>query len=166
MISEPAAWGTGLHATAVICGESGVLILGPTGSGTSALALTLMARARDNRMFAALVGDDRVYVRPAGGRLVAYGVPHTAGIIERRMVGLIALDSEPAAVIRLAVELSERGKTWPRVAGEGDVMTIGDVKIPRLPLDSARAAADLALAVEERLRILRADNPEVTPIFT
>ena len=76
MISEPAACGTGLHATAMIYGESGVLILGPAGSGKSALALALMARAHDTRMFAALVGDDRVYVRPAGGRLVANCVPH------------------------------------------------------------------------------------------
>ena len=36
---------SGLHATAVIDGESGVLILGPSGSGKSALALALMARA-------------------------------------------------------------------------------------------------------------------------
>ncbi len=38
-----------LHATAVIYGESGVLILGPSGSGKSALALALMARARRRR---------------------------------------------------------------------------------------------------------------------
>ena len=40
------AGGTALHATAVIHGESGVLILGPSGSGKSALALALMARAQ------------------------------------------------------------------------------------------------------------------------
>ena len=34
--------GAGLHATAVIYGESGVLILGPSGSGKSALALALL----------------------------------------------------------------------------------------------------------------------------
>ena len=36
---------TSLHATAVVHGESGILILGPSGSGKSALALALMARA-------------------------------------------------------------------------------------------------------------------------
>ena len=161
MISEPAARRMGIHATAVIYGESGVLILGPAGSGKSALALELLARAHGAGLFAALVGDDRVYVRRMGGRLIACGIRHMAGIIERRMAGLIAVANEPAAIIRLAVELSERGKTWTRVAGERDGLTIGDVRLPRLPLDSARAAADLALAVEERLRILRADNADV-----
>ena len=54
-----------LHATAVIHGDSGVLILGPSGSGKSALALALIARASDAGLFGALVGDDRVYVRKA-----------------------------------------------------------------------------------------------------
>ena len=36
----------GLHATAVVYGEHGVLILGPSGSGKSALALALLAKAR------------------------------------------------------------------------------------------------------------------------
>ena len=158
MNSPPAARGPGLPATALVCGETGVLILGPAGSGKSALALALMARARDAGTFAALVGDDRVYVRRTKGRLVAYGAPHLAGVIERRMVGLVSVDHEPAAVIRLAIELSERGKTWPRMPDDQDVLTLGDVRLPRLALDSARAAADQALAVEERLRILTADK--------
>ena len=85
--------GAGLHATAVIHGESGVLILGPSGSGKSALALALMARASGAGAFGALIGDDRIYVRKADGRLVASGAANMAGIIERRMAGL---DGGPA----------------------------------------------------------------------
>src|SRR4249919_3981593 len=60
------AGGTSVHATAVIHGESGVLILGPSGSGKSALALALMARATGEGAFGALIGDDRIYVRESG----------------------------------------------------------------------------------------------------
>ena len=56
MSADPSERGIGLHATAVVHGESGVLILGPTGSGKSALALALLARARSAGEFGALVG--------------------------------------------------------------------------------------------------------------
>ena len=78
---------TSLHATAVIHGESGVLILGPSGSGKSALALALMARASAAGAFGALIGDDRIFVRKAHGRLIARGAANMAGIIERRIGG-------------------------------------------------------------------------------
>jgi serine kinase of HPr protein (carbohydrate metabolism regulator) len=161
MSVDRAARGTGLHATAVVYGESGVLILGPSGSGKSGLALALLARARGAGAFGALVGDDHVYVHPARGRLVASGAAHTAGIIERRTAGLIAVDHEPATIIRLAVELSERGETWPRMPDDPDDLAIGDVRLPRLALDSGHSAADLALAVDERLRGLAAENSMV-----
>src|SRR5277367_2893286 len=109
------AEGTSLHATAVIHGESGVLILGPSGSGKSALALALMARASGAGAFGALIGDDRIYVRKAEGRLVATGAANMAGMIERRMAGLVAVRHEPAAIVQLAVELSERRGQWPRM---------------------------------------------------
>ena len=81
--------GTGIHATAVVYGESGVLIFGPSGSGKSALALALLARARDTAVFGALVGDDRVWAREVEGRLIASGSSKLAGLIERRSVGLV-----------------------------------------------------------------------------
>ncbi len=164
MSAKPEARATGVHATAVVYGESGVLILGPTGSGKSALALALLARARGAEAFGALLGDDRVYVRQATGRLIVSGAPHMAGIIERRAAGLIAVGHEPAAIVRLAVELSERGRTWPRLPESTDNLTIAGVGLPRLALDSGRCAADQALAVDERLRILAADNSELTRI--
>jgi len=150
---------SGLHATAVIHGETGVLILGPSGSGKSALALALMARASGVGAFCALIGDDRIYVRKAKGRLVASGAPNMAGIIERRMAGLIAVRHEPAAVVRLAVELSERGRRLPRMPDDDDGVIILGVKLPRLALDSSLSVCDQALAVDERLAVLAAENP-------
>jgi HPr kinase/phosphorylase len=148
------AGGTSLHATAVIHGESGVLILGASGSGKSALALALMARARELGAFAALIGDDRIFVRKASGRLIAWGAANMAGIIERRMAGLIAVRHEPSAIVRLAVELCEGGRRWPRMPEDNDSLIIGEVELPRLALDSGQSVCDQALAVDERLAVL------------
>jgi HPr kinase/phosphorylase len=158
MTGAASAGGLSLHATAVIHGESGVLILGPSGAGKSALALALMARARGAGAFAALIGDDRVFVRAASGRLIARGAANMTGLIERRMAGLIAVRHEPAAIVRLAVELAE-GQGRPRMPDDNDSLTVGGVWLPRLALDSAQSACDQALAVEERLAVLTAENP-------
>jgi HPr kinase/phosphorylase len=152
------AAGSSLHATAVIHGESGVLILGPSGSGKSALALALMARASGAGAFGALIGDDCIYVREAKGRLVASGAANMAGIIERRMAGLITVRQEPAAIVRLAVELCERGRQWPRMPDDHDGVIIGGVRLSRLALDSGLSVCDQALAVEERLAVLAPEN--------
>ena len=153
------AGGAGLHATAVIHGESGVLILGPSGSGKSALALALIARASSAGAFCALIGDDRVFVRKAHGRLIASGAGNMAGVIERRMAGLIQVQHEPAAIVRLAVELCERGGRWPRMPDDDeDSLTVGEVGLPRLALDSALGVCDQALVVEERLAALAREN--------
>ena len=157
-MSARATSGTGIHATAVVYGECGVLILGPSGSGKSALALALLGRARDAGVFGALVADDRVWVRRAGWRLMASGAPHVAGLIERRMVGLVTTPHEPAALVGLAVELSERGRTWPRLPDDRNVLTIEEVDLPRLALDSGQCASDQALAVGERLANMAADG--------
>ena len=62
MSATPAGW-TALHATAVVVGESGVLLRGPSGAGKSSLALALIWAARERAGFAALVADDRVFAR-------------------------------------------------------------------------------------------------------
>ena len=59
-----------VHATAIVIGETGVLIRGRSGSGKSSLALALVARVRLAGGFAAFVADDRVALAPAGGRSV------------------------------------------------------------------------------------------------
>ena len=156
MTAGALAEGTSLHATAVIHRETGVLILGPSGSGKSALALALMARASGAGAFGALIGDDRIFVRRADGRLIARGAANMAGVIERRKAGLIVVQHEPAAIVRLAVELCERGRQWPRMPEDHDCLMIGGVRLPRLALDSSLSVCDQALAVEEQLAVLAA----------
>jgi HPr kinase/phosphorylase len=159
MTGVASAGGKSLHATAVLHGESGVLILGPSGSGKSALALALMARASAAGAFSALIGDDRIFVSEAHGRLIAWGAANMAGVIERRTAGLVTVRHEPAAIVRLAVELCERGRRWPRMPEDDDELVVDEVKLPRMALDSELSACDQALAVDERLAAMAGESP-------
>ena len=60
-----------VHASAVLVGARAVLIRGPSGAGKSRLAFELIEAARNGALrFAKLVGDDRVHLEVAGGRLL------------------------------------------------------------------------------------------------
>ena len=94
-----------IHANCVVLGESGVLIRGPSGSGKSRLSHALVALAESRGHFGRLVGDDRIGIRVAGGRLIASGHPAIAGQIELRGSGIIGIPFEKQAVIRLLADL-------------------------------------------------------------
>ncbi len=151
LMSSTTRDGIGIHATAVIYRESGVLILGASGSGKSALALAVLALARMSDRFGALIGDDRVWVRAMGGRLIASGARHMAGLIERRSAGMESAPSELAAVIRLFVELSGPNRTWPRWPAERDISALEGIEVPRIGLNSAASVVDNAISVVDRL---------------
>lgn len=151
MIATPAGW-TALHATALIVGESGVLLRGPSGAGKSSLALALIWAARGRGSFAALVADDRAFTRVSGGRLIARGAPEFAGRIEQRCEGVIEAPAEPAAAVRLVADLAGRGKAPPRLPDEDELSTeILGVRLPRVALDPAHGPADHARVVLESL---------------
>ena len=145
------AW-TSLHATVAVYLDQGVFIRGPSGSGKSSLALALLIRAQDLGAFGALIGDDRVHVARVGGRLIGRGIANAAGLIERRAAGLVAAPFEPATVVRLVVDMAERGRSWPRMPDEAEEMAdVCGVRLPRLALDSTQGPSDHALATHERL---------------
>lgn len=76
------------------------LILGPSGSGKSSLALELISRG------ARLVADDRCRVRAGAQGLSASAPVALAGLIEARGVGLLALPPLAEARLVVAVDLS------------------------------------------------------------
>ncbi|MGP9804798.1 HPr kinase/phosphorylase [Paracoccus sp. NSM] len=81
-----------LHASTVALQGRGLIILGPSGSGKSSLALELMA------VGAVLVADDRTDLRAEAGRLIASAPAGIAGRIEARGLGILAAEAAPAAV--------------------------------------------------------------------
>ncbi|AKO98072.1 Serine kinase of the HPr protein, regulates carbohydrate metabolism [Marinovum algicola DG 898] len=88
-----------LHASTVAFRGRGVVILGASGSGKSALALELMA------LGAGLVADDRTLVEVQDGALVASCPPAISGRIEARFLGLLGADPHPPVTLALAVDL-------------------------------------------------------------
>ncbi len=91
-----------VHATCVADPAGrGLLILGPSGSGKSALALRLMG------LGARLVADDRtILARSAAGTLRASCPAATRGLIEARGVGVLRVAPVAAADVAMAVDLS------------------------------------------------------------
>lgn len=90
---------TQLHATTVAVEGRGLLILGPSGSGKSCLALQLMA------VGAVLVADDRTDVAVEDGRLIARAPQALRGRIEARGVGILNAPVSGPVPLALAVDL-------------------------------------------------------------
>jgi HPr kinase/phosphorylase len=90
-----------LHASCVALEGRGLLILGPSGSGKSSLALQMIG------LGAALVADDQVDVTCAGDALVAAAPPALAGLIEARGVGLLRAGTVASVPLHLAVDLGQ-----------------------------------------------------------
>ncbi len=97
--------GLSIHASVVVIGEAGVLIRGDSGAGKSSLARRLIETAQARGLFARLVGDDRIVLAAAGGRLVARPHPAIPGQIEARGRGILTMAHEPAAPIRCVIDL-------------------------------------------------------------
>lgn len=93
-----------VHATAIVVGTIGLLFVGPSGSGKSALALACLASAHRAGHFSALVGDDQVFIRLHNGRVVASRPQAIAGLIEIRAGGIARVESLAAAVMHHAVQ--------------------------------------------------------------
>jgi HPr kinase/phosphorylase len=90
-----------IHASCVALEGRGLLILGPSGSGKSALALDLIAQG------AGLVADDRCILTRQGGRVQASCPPPLRGLIEARGVGLLRCPAADSAEVVLAIDLGQ-----------------------------------------------------------
>ena len=98
---------TNIHASCVALGRRGILLLGPSGSGKSDLALRLIDQG------AKLVADDRTILFVKNGALHAKAPASIKGLLEIRGVGIIALPMSDTVKIVLAVQLGREGARLP-----------------------------------------------------
>jgi serine kinase of HPr protein (carbohydrate metabolism regulator) len=134
-----------VHASAVLIGEVGVVVRGPAGAGKTSLCLALADAARARGLFARLIGDDRLLLRPRHGRLIASVAPGIAGLVERRGLGLTPLPHEARAVVALVVDrLAAEPERMPEPAAL--IAEIAGVTLPRLAVGPGGGAVGLVLA--------------------
>lgn len=140
-----------IHASAVLVGARAVLIRGPSGSGKSRLALELIQAGHDGALccgalrFARLVGDDRVHVAAAHGRLLVQPATALAGMIELRGVGILKLPYEPSAVVGLVVDLAAETERLPDARQR--VTELEGVALARLAVAAGEPALPTVLAL-------------------
>ncbi len=133
-----------VHGTAVLVGADGVLIRGESGSGKSALALSLIGRG------ARLIADDRLTLSSCHGRIVASAPRATAGLIELRGRGILSVPHETSGVIRLVVDIVDEDGL-ERLPEEHQLTTaLLGIALPRQPVPPAteRAAALVEAALQ------------------
>jgi len=130
-----------LHATSVARDGRAVLLLGPSGSGKSDLALRLIQNGF------VLVSDDRTIVRREGDRLIASAPPTIRGKMEVRGLGIVEVEAIDDLPVALAVELVG---DMQRMPDESRTRTFVSIELPLVSIDAttASAAAKVALALE------------------
>jgi len=134
-----------VHGTCLAVAGQGALIVGQSGAGKSGLALQMMAHG------ACLVGDDRVMLRRATGRIMADAVNPLRGLIEARGIGL--LQAETAGPVPLAWVVDLDRPAPARLPDPEEIPVLGQP----VPLLRGAGTPNLAAALMQLMKIGRVD---------
>lgn len=130
-----------IHATAVAVSGHGVLLVGPSGSGKSDLAVRLIDRG------AKLVSDDAVVVSSHDSIAMLSAPANIEGRVEIRGVGICKTDAVSLAPLRLVVELVDEVERMPP---KNITMIVGRYDVPVAKLAAFENSA--AIKIEYALR--------------
>ncbi|MER9823769.1 HPr kinase/phosphorylase [Mesorhizobium sp. M0115] len=139
-----------IHGTAILIGDCGILITGPSGLGKTTLALALIDHCSQRGLFSRLIGDDQLFAADCEGRLVCRAPVSIAGLVEVPGFGPKPIPFEPSGVIDLIIRLVPAGK-MARFQEDCSELVFG-VPVPRIDLAGRNVAAALP-AVMSRLSI-------------
>ena len=127
-----------VHASTVATDGRAVVIMGPSGSGKSDLALRLLDRGFT------LVSDDQTVVKRDGDRLVASAPMNLAGKLEIRGIGIVDMETISSVPVALLVELTSEIQRLPDENRERPVLGI---KLPLISIDAMTASAPSKVAL-------------------
>ena len=127
-----------VHASTVATDGRAVVILGPSGSGKSDLALRLLDRGFT------LVSDDQTVVKKDGERLVASAPPNIAGKLEIRGIGIVDMETVTNIPVALLVERTSEIQRLPDESRERPLL---GVKLPLISIDAMTASAPSKVAL-------------------
>lgn len=125
-----------VHATCVAVDKRGILLLGPSGSGKSDLALRLIDRGAD------LVADDRCDLWLERGQLWCRAPVNLAGKLEVRGIGIVDKPFVAAVPVLLAVRFAD---IYERMPPEGRSEWIAGVAVPSVNLSPFELTAPLKI---------------------
>ncbi|SMD08946.1 Hpr(Ser) kinase/phosphatase [Fulvimarina manganoxydans] len=138
-----------IHGTALVIGEKGLLIRGPSGSGKSSLCLSLLRRAPGQGLSARLVADDRVDLSLIGDHVHMKAPARLQGLIEVAGFGIVRETVASSAILALVIDLEERSAIL-RMPEPGDrQIRIANQTIARIALPAREASfcADILLTL-------------------
>ena len=110
-----------VHGTAVAVGGRGLLILGPSGSGKSGLALQMIA------LGAALIADDQVLLHDVDSQVTMSAPETIANLIEARGIGILPMPAQSGIALHQVVDL---GRQSPRRLPDPQVITVLGIRTP------------------------------------
>ncbi len=148
-----------LHGTAIVREERGLLLLGPSGSGKSALAAEMLL------LGAQLVADDLLLLERIAGGLSVSGVESVRGVktvegasqvighgrpMELRGIGIVPVPSVPAAPVCGVLLIAPPTARLP----EAESVTLSGVRVPMVRQPAGwGTAAKVLLWLAATLRI-------------
>ncbi len=145
-----------VHGTAVALGAWAALLRGASGAGKSDLALRFLSEGGElppheavPESFSgpALVGDDRVHLTQEADQIIVTGRTETAGWLEVRGCGIVAVPYRLRAVLCVLIDL-DSSTPIPRYPDPVETENIFGISLPRLRLDPFTASA------AQKLRLL------------
>jgi HPr kinase/phosphorylase len=136
-----------VHGTVVALDGLGVLLIGPSGSGKSDLALRLLEAGWS------LVADDRVVIDLVDGRPTASAPALLAGLIEARGVGILPVPCLSHAEVVLVVLLTQPGLI--ERCPEPETYSIENVRISAMRLAPFEVSATMKLRLALRQAVGR-----------
>ena len=144
-----------LHGTAVEIGGSAVLLIGPSGSGKSDLALRLIDRG------ATLIGDDAVTLHSRDGTLFVKATAAIENRIEVRGIGIFDMEATAQSPLRLLVELGADGERLP---ASWPLRDLNGWSLPMLRLDAFAASAPIKVELAVKSLVDEGLHPMRLPI--